>query len=164
MYSGELGIKDRLEDILESINLIEEWSKGMTELHDFMISPSHVMAFNACVMKLQVIGEHVGKLLKEDSKPLDDYKEIKFDGKRVILCHYPMPFYRSDYSDMTYMLYGHVHNNFEEQQLIELRKHLKSVDDRGVSRNRCQFYNAWLGYYNYAPATLEQILNYWSEK
>ena len=62
MYSDELGIKDRLEDILESINLIQEWSKGMTELHDFMISPNRVMAFNACVMRLQVIGEHVGKL------------------------------------------------------------------------------------------------------
>lgn len=90
MYSGELGIKDRLEDILESINLIEEWSKGMTELHDFMISPSRVMAFNACVMKLQVIGEHVGKLLKEDSKPLDDYKEIPWHaiyGLRNIISH-----------------------------------------------------------------------------
>ena len=52
MYSDELGIKDRLEDILESINLIQEWSKGMTELHDFMISPNRVMAFNACVMRL----------------------------------------------------------------------------------------------------------------
>lgn len=90
MYSGELGIKDRLEDILESINLIEEWSKGMTELHDFMISPSRVMAFNACVMKLQVIGEHLGKLLKEDSKPLDDYKEIPWHaiyGLRNIISH-----------------------------------------------------------------------------
>ena len=28
----------------------------MTELKDFMISPNRVMAFNACVMRLQVIG------------------------------------------------------------------------------------------------------------
>lgn len=73
MYSDALGIRDRLEDILESITLIQEWSKGMTELHDFMISPSRVMAFNACVMRLQVIGEHVGKLLKEEGKPLEEY-------------------------------------------------------------------------------------------
>ena len=64
MYSEDRGIRDRLEDILESIDLIQEWSKGMTELHDFMISPNCVMAFNACVMRLQVIGEHVGKLMK----------------------------------------------------------------------------------------------------
>ena len=68
MSERDLTIKDRLEDILESIGLIEEWSQGMTELHDFMISPGRVMAFNACVMRLQVIGEHVGKLLKEQSK------------------------------------------------------------------------------------------------
>lgn len=57
MSERDLTIKDRLEDILESIGLIEEWSQGMTELHDFMISPGRVMAFNACVMRLQVIGE-----------------------------------------------------------------------------------------------------------
>lgn len=48
MYNEESEIKDRLEEILESIDLIQEWSKGMTELHDFMISPGRVMAFNAC--------------------------------------------------------------------------------------------------------------------
>ena len=52
MSERDLTIKDRLEDILESIGLIEEWSQGMTELHDFMISPGRVMAFNACVMRL----------------------------------------------------------------------------------------------------------------
>jgi hypothetical protein len=66
MSEHDLTIRDRLEDILESIGLIEEWSQGMTELHDFMISPGRVMAFNACVMRLQVIGEHVGKLTFKD--------------------------------------------------------------------------------------------------
>jgi len=32
MYSDTLGIQDRLEEILESIELIQEWSDGMTEL------------------------------------------------------------------------------------------------------------------------------------
>lgn len=90
MYNEELEIRDRLEEILESIELIQEWSKGMTELHDFMISPSRVMAFNACVMRLQVIGEHVGKLMKEGSKPLDKYPEIPWHaiyGMRNIISH-----------------------------------------------------------------------------
>ena len=62
----------------------------MTELHDFMISPGRVMAFNACVMRLQVIGEHVGKLMKEESKPLDKYTEIPWHaiyGMRNIISH-----------------------------------------------------------------------------
>ena len=90
MYNDELRIKDRLEEILESIELIQEWSKGLTELHDFMISPGRVMAFNACVMRLQVIGEHVGRLMKEDSKPLDKYTEIPWHaiyGLRNIISH-----------------------------------------------------------------------------
>ncbi len=90
MYSEGIEIRDRLEDILESIDLIQEWSKGMTELHDFMVSPNRVMAFNACVMRLQVIGEHVGKLMKEESKPLDKYTEIPWHaiyGLRNIISH-----------------------------------------------------------------------------
>ena len=40
MYNEELEIKDRLEEILESIELIQEWSKGMTELHDLLMKRS----------------------------------------------------------------------------------------------------------------------------
>ena len=90
MSEHDLTIRDRLEDILESIGLIEEWSQGMTELHDFMISPGRVMAFNACVMRLQVIGEHVGKLLKENANPLECYPEIPWQaiyGMRNIIAH-----------------------------------------------------------------------------
>ncbi len=90
MYNEELTIRDRLEDILESINLIQEWSNGLTELHEFMVSPGRVMAFNACVMRLQVIGEHVGKLMKEESKPLAKYTDIPWHaiyGMRNIISH-----------------------------------------------------------------------------
>lgn len=62
----------------------------MTELQDFMISPGKVMAFNACVMRLQVIGEHVGRLLKEPSNPLDGYTEIPWKaiyGMRNLISH-----------------------------------------------------------------------------
>ena len=90
MSKEELTIRDRFEEILESIELIQEWSEGMTELKDFMISPNRVMAFNACVMRLQVIGEHVGKLLKEKSQPLSDYNDIPWHaiyGMRNIISH-----------------------------------------------------------------------------
>ena len=90
MYSDTLGIRDRLEEILESIDLIQEWSKGMTQLHDFMISPNRVMAFNACVMRLQVIGEYVGNLLKEIGNELNAYETIPWNaiyGMRNIISH-----------------------------------------------------------------------------
>ena len=55
-----------------------------------VISPGRVMAFNACVMRLQVIGEHVGKLLKENANPLECYPEIPWQaiyGMRNIIAH-----------------------------------------------------------------------------
>lgn len=83
-------IRDRLDEILESIELIQQWSEGMTTTHDFMISPNRVMAFNACVMRLQVIGEHVGRLLTTDLNLLDNYPEIPWRaiyGMRNLISH-----------------------------------------------------------------------------
>ena len=90
MYDNQLTIRDRLEDVLESIELIQEWSKGRTTVNDYMSSPTGVMAFNACVMRFQVIGEHVGKLLKDESKPLDAFQDIPWHaiyGLRNIISH-----------------------------------------------------------------------------
>jgi len=81
---------DRLEVILESINLIQEWSEGRETVNDYMSSPAGVMAFNACVMRLQVIGEHVGKLLGDNQKPLADYPQIPWNAiysMRNIISH-----------------------------------------------------------------------------
>ena len=80
MSDNLLTIHDRLEDILDSINLIQEWSNGRTNVNDFMESSTGVMAFNACVMRFQVIGEHVGKLLKSEEKPLDSFPSIPWNA------------------------------------------------------------------------------------
>ena len=87
MSDNQLTLHDRLEDI---INLIQEWSEGRTTVNDFMTTPTGVMAFNACVMRLQIIGEHVGKLLKNENKPLDAYPNIPWNaiyGLRNIISH-----------------------------------------------------------------------------
>lgn len=76
MKSNNLTILDRLHEILESIELIEEWSSFAVNASDFILSPNGVMAFNACVMRLQVIGEDVGKLLRDEIKPLEGYDSI----------------------------------------------------------------------------------------
>ena len=90
MSDNQFSIHDRLDSILESINLIQEWSKNRKSVHDFMITPTGVMAFNACVMRLQVIGEQVGKLLKNSEKPLDAYPAISWNaiyGMRNFVSH-----------------------------------------------------------------------------
>jgi uncharacterized protein with HEPN domain len=67
---------ERLNEILESILLIKEWSNNIDNPDDFLSSSNNVMAFNACVMRLQVIGENVGKLLKKESDLLSSYTNI----------------------------------------------------------------------------------------
>lgn len=88
MYSN--AIHDKLEEIKESIELIQEWIKDVVSPDDFMLSPTKYMAFNACVMRLQVIGEHVGKLLKAEEKTLKDYASIPWQaiyGMRNMISH-----------------------------------------------------------------------------
>lgn len=90
MSENNTTIRDRLEDILESINLIQEWSGSRKTVNDFMTSSTGVMAFNACVMRLQVIGEHVGKLLNSAQKPLEAYPQIPWHaiyGLRNVISH-----------------------------------------------------------------------------
>lgn len=90
MSESNTPIHDRLEDILESINLIQEWSGNRKSVNDFMTSSTGVMAFNACVMRLQVIGEHVGKLLNSAQKPLETYPQIPWHaiyGLRNVISH-----------------------------------------------------------------------------
>ena len=55
-----------------------------------MVSSTGVMAFNACVMRFQVIGEHVGKLLKNADNPLSAYPNIPWNaiyGMRNLISH-----------------------------------------------------------------------------
>lgn len=90
MSDNNAAIHDRLEAILESIGLIQEWTKGRTTVDAFMTSSTGVMAFNACVMRFQVIGEHVGKLLSSETQPLKDYQHIPWHaiyGLRNIISH-----------------------------------------------------------------------------
>ena len=90
MSDNQLTIHDRLEDILDSINLIQEWTVDRKTVGDYMSSSTGVMAFNACVMRLQVIGEHVGKLLNSTQMPLDAYPQIPWHaiyGLRNVISH-----------------------------------------------------------------------------
>ena len=69
-------IKDRLEQIAESIELVISRCENVNEANDFLLSPDSMMKFDSCVMRLQTIGEQIGKILKEDNCPFDKYPEI----------------------------------------------------------------------------------------
>lgn len=74
-------------------------------------------------------------------------------NRRVVMCHYPIPLYQGHYNHSIH-LYGHVHNTSEEKltrQMIELL-HRQNIE--------CEMYNVWCGFYNWAPATLDEIIDY----
>ena len=59
-FSNE-DICDKLSMILESIDIIERRTVGISSGFDFMTSFERVTLFDSCVLRLQVIGEEVGK-------------------------------------------------------------------------------------------------------
>lgn len=69
-------IKDRLEQIAESIELVISRCESINEANEFLLSPDNMMRFDSCVMRLQAIGEQIGKILKEENSPFDNYPEI----------------------------------------------------------------------------------------
>ena len=79
--------------------------------------------------KVLITGNHDPKQFSAATKKffqdIKDYKDIADNGRRVLLCHYAMPFHMAAYSDNCYMLYGHVHNTREYTFLEKFRKEIK---------------------------------------
>lgn len=92
-----------------------------------------------------------------------DYKEIHDNGRKVILSHYPMPFYRHSFNAKFYMLCGHVHNTIENDYLEKWTRELKHDFAEGGTAhayNCGQVYNVgcMMPYMNYTPRTLDEIV------
>ncbi len=116
--SYSLTTLERLNEILESIQLIKEWSCNINNPDDFLSSSTNVMAFNACVMRLQVIGENVGKLLKKESDLLSSYTNIPWLAiydMRNLISH--------EYSNIDEEIIFSVINN----DLLELEKTIEKI-------------------------------------
>ena len=94
------------------------------------------------------------------------YTELNDNNRKVILCHYPILCYNDQYlfdgngNPRTYMLYGHVHNTWDE----ELMAQAQSLAKQQVRRRRdgteynlpCQMINCFCMYSDYTPLTLDE--------
>ena len=113
-----------------------------------------------------IVGNHDKKLLKNRELQslfveITDYKELSLsDGKGIILCHYPIPCFNHHYYGW-YHLYGHVHNSFEWNMMLQTKWQMTALYDKP-----CEMYNvgAMLEYINFTPKTLEEILSACKEK
>lgn len=88
-----------------------------------------------------------------------DYKVVDDNGRKVVLCHFPMPCYRNHFYGW-YHLYGHVHTSFEWNMM----EHNRYLFEELYSKP-CEMYNvgAMLPYMNYTPRTLDEIVTGYKE-
>lgn len=95
------------------------------------------------------------------------YAEIYDNKRKVILSHYPIVCYNGQYrkkkdgSDRTYMLYGHVHNTFDEllvHQFQEMtrgsKRHVKGSEE--LQNIPCHMINCFCMYSDYTPLQLDE--------
>ncbi len=98
-----------------------------------------------------------------------DYMEIEDGSRRVIMCHYPIPFYKKSHGKRSHMLCGHVHNTEENTSLEYLCRHLREnrelAEKPDSPLNRGQIYNVgtMMPWMNYTPRTLNEIVEGWNK-
>ncbi|MCD8097077.1 MAG: metallophosphoesterase family protein [Lachnospiraceae bacterium] len=94
------------------------------------------------------------------------YKEMHDNGRKVVLCHYPIMCYNGQYrlnkkgEAKVYMLYGHVHDT-EDQRLIEQFQEITRAtihEDADGERRPIpsNMINCFCMYSDYTPLTLEE--------
>lgn len=94
------------------------------------------------------------------------YAEMHDDGRKVVLCHYPIMCYNGQYrldekgKPKTYMLYGHVHDTHDQRLLekfIQMTKDTRAAGPDGIERNiPCNMINCYCGYSDYEPLSLDE--------
>jgi calcineurin-like phosphoesterase family protein len=103
--------------------------------------------------------------LKKRIRKICDREEVKDNGRRIILDHYPILFYRGSYNKDIWMFCGHTHNRTNEemkrrefvQNLIDSRK--EDFDNKGHIIN----VGCMMEYVNYTPRTADELIAWWYE-
>lgn len=162
--------------------MISQWNSRVKKkdevviLGDFCLSREGTVV-NEILKRLQgkkylIIGNHDRYL---HSKDFDQsllqwalpYKELHDNGKKIVLSHYPILCYSGQYSrnakgvPKTYMLYGHVHNTFDEYIVNEsqnkVREYKRTVrgSDEFV-QIPCQMINCFCMFSDYVPLSLDE--------
>ena len=111
----------------------------------------------------RVRGNHDPKQFSAATKrmfqEITDLKEIKDSGKHVVMCHYPIPFFRASFASTAFMLYGHVHQTIEYEYIAKLRREVKA-NSTGYGTPNGNFINVgcMMPYMDYTPRTLDEII------
>ena len=96
---------------------------------------------------------HGGEYLNRFAK-VTDYLETDDEGRKVVLCHYPIPCFNRHYYG-AYHLYGHVHTGFEANMMENIKQQM--IDLYTVP---CNMFNVgcMTRLIDYIPRTLDEII------
>ena len=162
--------------------MIRQWNSRVRNgdevviLGDFCISPKgdevNAILERLTGKKYLIVGNHDRylKSKKFNLKLLDGiepYKELNDNKRKIILSHYPVMCYNGQYrrnrkgEPKTYMLYGHVHNTFDEYLINDFQNQTRQYQRmvRGSSEMvniPCQMINCFCMFSDYVPLTLDE--------
>lgn len=167
-FDGEENLFPTVEDKNETI--ISNWNKVVKPNDTVFILGDMVWGRSSNWEKFlpRLTGKKV--LIKGNHDKIDDtnskfftniveYLEVSDCGCKVIMCHYPILFYRQNYKINNYMLYGHVHNTHEYYEMLEYIKQIKLNCDAD-NKNKGQIINvgSMMPYVNHTPQRLETFI------
>lgn len=114
-------------------------------------------------LKTLVLGNHdkskMSATLKSKFADIKEYKETTDNGRKVIMCHYPILLHKKAYDKDCYMLCGHVHTTKEDVFLEKWRKELQdNCSERGDARGNIINVGCMKEYMNYTPRTLDELI------
>ena len=158
-------------DVMEH-DMIGRWNKRVTDKDDVYILGDFCWGKKKDWLRLLsllkgkkhiICGNHDPKNFPQEildllAEPPAHYMEIKDGDYYLGLCHYPIIAYHSDANPNTILLYGHVHNTIEFDAVNEAIKAMKKKCQKAGFDYKGNLYNCWCGFFDWQPATLEEIL------
>ena len=168
--------------------MIEKWNGKVRKKDDVVIigdlSWGNVQETNALLEQLNgrlylIRGNHDRFLSKRDAnierfKWVKPYEELSDNGRKVVLCHYPIMCYNGQYrldkngNPKTYMLYGHVHDTQDQrllEQFQEITRQTIVTDAQGNERNiPCNMINCFCMYSDYRPFSLDEWIAFYKKR
>jgi calcineurin-like phosphoesterase family protein len=88
-------------------------------------------------------------------KYIKDMDEVYDNGRKVILCHYPIPCFKNHFYGW-FHLCGHTHISFEHNMMENDKFEIKALYDRPCNMYNVGCMHPWM---NYTPRTLSEIIS-----
>lgn len=162
-------------------HMIKQWNSRIREKDEVVIlgdfSLGNAIETNGILQRLRgrkylIIGNH-DRYLEHRSfnssqfEWIGHYKELRDNKRKVILSHYPIFCYNGQYQrdkdgkPRTYMLYGHVHNTFDEKLVYQFQQQTRSFrrevyGSQELKPIPCQMINCFCMFSDYVPLTLDE--------